>query len=240
MSTPLERATAVNQYDLEDNFWLKVGRSHSTLTDFYWEYLKPYSRLWKGKHILDVGAGTGWLVDYAVQLGAMRVVGIDPSARNVAQGKTDHPTIELYQGTLDTLDFSGARFDILLGIMSFPHIADIDAAFRTLRSLATDRAEIILVVSDFEYFKTPRHGYDIETQPIDDEQYAVAITRPNDGTIADIVRTTDVYQRAAEQAGFDLAEERAMTPTENQIARAPKYGAMRAVAITRLLRFVVR
>ena len=89
---------------------------------------------------------------------------------------------------------------------------------------------------DYDYFQTPRHGYAIEQQSIDEESYAIAVTRPS-GTLADIVRKTSVYQRAAESEGLELVEDKEMKPTENQIANAPKYASVKDKALTRLLVF---
>lgn len=238
MTSPFERAALSNQYDFGDLRWAKEGRSESVRTQFFWEYLEPYSHSWKEKAVLDIGAGTGWLVSRALQSGASRAVGVEPSLNNIAQGRADHPEIELVQSSLEEYDSHGQRFDEILAVMSFPHIADVDGAFKKLRSLANEGGEAIIVVPDYEYFKTPRHDYAIELQPIDENQYAIAVTRPS-GTLADIVRKTRVYQQSAESAGFELVEEREMKPTENQIARAPRYASVKEKVLTRLLRFKV-
>ena len=239
MPTPLERATQPNQYDTGDILWAKEGRAESTRTQFFWEYLEPYSKSWGGKTILDIGAGTGWLVARALEHGATKAVGVEPSASNVAQGKQDHPDVELLQATFESFDGKNQQFDEIVAVMSFPHIDDLGAAFSKIRSLLTADGEAIVIVPDYDYFQTPRHGYSIEQQSIDEESYAIAVTRPS-GTLADIVRKTSVYQRAAESAGLKLVEDKEMKPTENQIASAPKYATVKDKALTRLLVFKVK
>ena len=239
MPTPLERATQPNQYDTGDILWAKEGRAESTRTGFFWEYLEPYSKSWHGKSVLDIGAGTGWLVVRALECGASKAVGIEPSANNVVQGKQDHPDVELQQTTFESFDGKNQKFDEIVAVMSFPHIADLSAAFSKIRSLLTENGEAIIIVPDYDYFQTPRHGYSIEQQSIDEESYAIAVTRPS-GTLADIVRKTSVYQRAAESAGLELVEDKEMKPTENQIANAPKYATVKDKALTRLLVFKLK
>src|SRR3989338_10735949 len=239
MPTPLERATQSNQYDTGDILWAKEGRAEATRTHFFWEYLNPYSESWSGKEVLDIGAGTGWLVARALECGAIKAVGIEPSENNVAQGRQDHPDVELIQATLESFDGKNQQFDEIVAVMSFPHIADINAAFSKIRSLLKDSGEAIIIVPDYDYFQTPRHGYSVEQQPIDEESYAIAITRPS-GTLADIVRKTSAYQRAAESAGLELVDDKEMKPTANQIANAPTYATVKDKALTRLLVFRVK
>lgn len=239
MLTPLKRATQPNQYDIGDILWAKEGHARSTRTQFFWEYLEPYSKSWNGKTVLDIGAGTGWLIVRALECGATKAVGVEPSANNVAQGKQDHPDVKLVQTTLENFDGKNQQFDKIVAVMSFSHIADLDTAFSKVRSLLTPNGEAIIVVPDYDYFQTPRHGYSIEQQPIDEESYAIAITRPS-GTLADIVRKTSMYQRAAESAGLELVEDMEMKPTENQIINAPKYAVMKDKALTHLLVFKIK
>ena len=236
MTTPLQRATKEDQYDLGDLQWAKEGRSESTRTGFFWEYLEPYAELWKDKAVLDIGAGTGWLVSHALEKGAAVAIGIEPSEKNIAQGQQDHPGVELVKSSLEAFDNAGQLFDEIVAVMSFPHIADLDAAFKKIRSMLTDGGEVLIVVPDYEYFKTSRHGYGIEIQDIDQDQYAIAVTRES-GTLADIVRRLAIYAAAAKAAGLELIEEKAMMPTETQMKRAPKYASVKDKALTHLMRF---
>ncbi len=236
MSNPFERAVQPNQYDFDDIHWTKEGRSESTRTQFFWEYLEPYSKSWHGKSVLDIGAGTGWLVARALECGAVRAVGIEPSSKHVTQGEQDHPHIELQHVSFENFDAANQQFDVIVAVMSFSHIADLEIALSKIRSLLTTAGEAIIIVPDYEYFQTVRHEYTIEHERIDDESYVVAVTRPS-GTLADIVRKTSVYERAATSAGLQLIEDREMKPTDNQIAKAPKYAAVKDKALTRLLVF---
>ncbi len=236
---PFERATLPNQYDLDDLNWEKIGRSESVRTGFFWEYLEPYSHDWKDKEVLDIGAGTGWLLVRALASGAKSAVGIEPSEKNIAQGAKDHPEITLVKSTLGDYEGAGQSFDVAVAVMSFPHIENIAEAFQKLAALIKRDGELIVIIPDYDYFKLQRHGYAAEVQPIDDDQYAIATTRPS-GVLADIVRKTQLYQHAAESAGFELVEAKEMKPTQNQIAQAPQYEAVKDIPLTHLLRFKIK
>lgn len=208
-------------------------------TDFFWEYLKPYAGEWKGKSFLEIGAGTGWLLERARQAGARRAVGVEPAQNNIVEALRLYPKANVVHNSFEGFDSKGERYDVIVGVMSFPHIADIAGAFKKIRSLLSESGEVILVIPDYEYFRMPRHDYQVETQEINADQYAVAVTRET-GTIADIIRRVSVYEAAAKATGLALVEDKAMKPTESQIARSPKYQSVRDHALTRLLRFKIK
>lgn len=236
MTTPLERAVRPDQYELEDTAWAKESHGESTRAQFFLEYLRPYLDSWKGKKVLDIGAGTGWLVKQAMEHGATGAVGIDPSAANIKQGLAEYPKIDLELSSFEEYEANGQKFDVIVGVMSFSHIKDVEAGFKKAAGMLESGGQIIIIVPDFDYNLTERFGYTIKKQPIDESSYAVEITRPT-GTIADIVRKTGVYENAAQAAGMRLVKELGMLPTEKQIASAPKYASVKDMAITRLLEF---
>jgi 2-polyprenyl-3-methyl-5-hydroxy-6-metoxy-1,4-benzoquinol methylase len=234
-SSPLTRATNPQQYDMEDLAWEKEGVDSPRIS-FFWEYLKKYTADWKDKNILDIGSGHGWLLQEVVKAGATTVLGIEPSAKNIALTKQIHPHLPVVQTTLEAFEAGSNKFDVITSVMAFSHIRDLDAAFDKIKNLLTDTGEVILILPDYAYFKLPRHEYHIEMHDIDDSQYAVAVTRPT-GTIADIVRKNEVYLEAAKKAGLSLVEEIPMLPTSDFISNAPKFAAMKDQAITQLLKF---
>lgn len=236
MSTPFERATLPKQYDLDDLAWSNEGRFESTRTQFYWEYLEPYSLEWREKRVLDIGSGTGWLVECALKSGASEAVGIEPSENNLKQGRKDHPDIKIEHVTFEAYDAKHKKFDVILAVMSFPHLADLESTFKKMAEMLDANGQAIVVVPDYEFIQSKRHSYPVDVERIDDESYAVAFKRPT-GTLADIVRKTEAYQRAAESAGLEMIEDKPMKPTEKQMAKAPKYIAFKDMALSRLLVF---
>lgn len=235
MITPMERAIGLRQYDSDELGWEKEANPESGRTLFFWEYLEPYISRCAVKNVLDVGAGSGWLVKKASEYGA-RAIGIEPSRKNVSLARRLHPEISMMQETLESFEDTGERFDLITAVMLFPHVDNIDHAFKNMSDVLADEGEVIIVIPDYDYFRGNRHGYAIKVEDIDPDQYVVEITRSS-GVIADIVRRSRTYIEAARGAGFECVEEKAMYPTEAQIARSPKYATVKDQPITHLLRF---
>jgi 2-polyprenyl-3-methyl-5-hydroxy-6-metoxy-1,4-benzoquinol methylase len=203
------RATDESQYDSGNIDWEVRGGPYAPRTLFYWEYIKPYTTTWAGKAILDVGAGLGWLSHNAMQLGASEVVAIDPSERNIGLAKKYFPEVHTLRVSFENYKPHGRCFDLILVIMSFPHIADIDLAFGKLVSILNRDGEIIVVIPDHDHYVSAEEGECIQTEDICAGQFAVSITRST-GTIVDVVRRVTVYQLAAERVGLTLMEDKPM------------------------------
>ncbi len=231
-----ERATNPEQYDLQDLDWEKEGKRDSARTSFFAEYLQKYIPTWKGKDVLDIGTGNGWLLQSALEAGANSVTGIEPSKKNLELAKQEFRSLNIIETTFENFDAANKHFDVITAVMSFSHIKDLDQTLSKVSHLLTPEGELILVVPDFDTFRTPRMNYIVEEERIDDSQYIVSITRPS-GTIADIVRTNEVYIEAAKNVGLDLVEEVPMPSTKAHLERVPQYKELEGQALTQLLRF---
>lgn len=236
---PLKRATDPHQYDLSDINWEKpdVGTPRNSMLK---EYLDKYMVSWRGKSVLDIGSGSGWLLEEALRAGAKRVAGIEPSMKSLILSKNLFPHISVTNVSFeDYQNHSGEKFDVALSIWTVCHMASVDLLFEKTSSLLNQHGELIIIVPDFEYYKLPRSDYKIEIRTIDSNQYVSEITRPGEGVLADIVRKNSVYVEAAQSQGLQLIEEIGMVPTENYIRIAPRYENFKNVPISQLLRFVL-
>lgn len=79
------RATDPNQYDSPDLNWQLSGREDASSRKYFREAL---DRMIKdeslaGKNILDIGCGVGQLFNWLKNKKVSRIVGFDPSQRNV-------------------------------------------------------------------------------------------------------------------------------------------------------------
>ena len=88
----------------------------------------------KGLHILDIGCGGGLLCEPLARLGAA-MVGIDPSATNVAAAKEHAAQADLaidYRcTTAEELADKGERFDIVLAMEVVEHVTDVPLFVRS-------------------------------------------------------------------------------------------------------------
>jgi len=229
-----EIATNPKQYNTQEVQWEnETGLSSPTRT-FFWHYIEPYSSDWKDKMVLDIGAGTGWLIKLLRERGAA-AIGIEPSEKNINLGKQTNPDIELEFTTLENMAIE-QTFDRAVAIMVMTHIKDIEGAFNKISAILNSSGELLIIIPDYDYYKQPRYNYKIQTEELNDREYAALIKRPQ-GEIADIVRTIEVYKEAGEKTGLKLTEDIPMTPTEDLIKRVPHYKEKKDVVMTHLLRF---
>src|SRR6266550_5861855 len=82
-----------------------------------------------GLRILDIGCGAGLLCEPLTRLGA-QVIGVGPSASNIAAAKLDadkgHLSIDYRCTTIEEMD-ARERFDIVLAMEVVEHVTDIGA-----------------------------------------------------------------------------------------------------------------
>ncbi len=231
-----ERAVNSEQYNFEDLEWEAEGSNNSARTGFFREYLSQYYPEFKGKDILDIGAGIGWLVNDLKKSGANFVLGIEPSTRNKKFAEKQNPDSLIIETSFENYANEGRTFDVVVSVMTFSHLKDISEAFSKIFSLLKEDGELIIIVPDFKYFKLPRHDYEIEMESLNDKEYVISVKRSS-GKIADIVRENSVYENAAALAGFHLSEIVAMFPTPDFISKVPKYSSLRNQPISQILRF---
>lgn len=230
----LSRAINPRQYDLSDVFWESESGLQSPTRKFFFDYLARFKEEWKGAEILDIGCGTGWLLDLLQNNGAKSVEGIEPSARNVRYA-WEHHKFPVYHCTLG--HFARERtYNQIISVMTFGHIGDVPAAFAKTAELLKPKGTLQLIVPAYHYFRQEREGCKVEVEDLNAEEYVVQVTREQ-GTIAEIVRKTEVYERAAEKVGLPVEYSLPMTPTPELMKDLPRHKAFREQPITYLLGF---
>ncbi len=227
----IRRATDPLQYDV-DVQWQLESDLKSPWRQFFWKHLKSFAQEWKGKNVLDVGAGSGWFAAELQKLGS-KSTGIEPSKKNCDLARRLHPDVAIFQGSFE--DFSSNDlYDAITFIMSFGHIENVEAALKKSSQLLKEGGLLVSISHDFDYAKTPRHGYGLDVQPLDDGAYVVSVQRPLHGTIADIVRPNETYLRAAESSGFVLREIIPMSPTTVLMETAPSTRAFEGIPMMQM------
>lgn len=231
----LDRAIDPKQYDKEVIYWEREREAQSPWMDFYKQYILPSTEDIKGKNILDIGSGTGWLLEESRINGAANVVGIEPSKSNVQIARKLYPNVQTLLSSLEDYD-TKATYDYIFALMSFLHIADVLKAMKKVSNLLSNKGSFRMIVPDFDYSKTPRFGYDLEVKPLSDDEYVVRIERPTVATI-DIVRKIEVYTTAATKEGLLLEKSSPVLPTNELLQEKPQYEQFKGKPIAQMLWF---
>lgn len=154
-----KRATSPRQYDSPIVGWTADSKGTSLpIREFILEYLAPHISGWKGKDLLEIGLGTGWLLDIAYKAGVCSATGIDPSKRSISLAQKYYPQITSIDVAFEKY-VPDKNFDVVLSVLSFGHISNLEAAFKKISQLLKKEGEIFLIVGDYDYYKRQRYGY---------------------------------------------------------------------------------
>lgn len=231
----LTKASDPNQYDQQEVSWESEISLDSPSRAFFWEYLQNYLQNLDGKKLIDIGAGTGWLLKTIQTSDVLKAVGIEPSNKNVEIARRANPKAEIVCSSFEDY-MSEEQFDIAVAIMSFNHIKNLSTALKKVNEILNGGGSFFLIIPDYDFFRNPEEGYEFELEDIDENQYVVMVKRPQ-GAIADIVRKPEMIIDEGEKIGLKLVEEVLMKPTESLIEKAPEYLKAKDIPITRLLYF---
>jgi 2-polyprenyl-6-hydroxyphenyl methylase/3-demethylubiquinone-9 3-methyltransferase len=100
-----------------------------------------------GLRVLDIGCGAGLLCEPLTRLGGA-LVGVDPSASNIAAGRLHAEdsglAIDYRIGTAEALADAGERFDVVLAMEVVEHVADVDLFVRRCAEMVRPGGMMIL------------------------------------------------------------------------------------------------
>lgn len=128
---------AVNEYDNEAFFqeYAKMTRSQLGLAGAgEWHQLKPLFPPLEGKSVLDLGCGYGWHCKFAVEQGAVEVLGIDLSHRMLAKAQQQNtdPRITYRLCGIEEYEYPESRWDCVLSNLALHYIADLDSVYKNV------------------------------------------------------------------------------------------------------------
>ena len=83
----------------------------------------------RGKRVLDVATGAGYVAGAAAERGA-EAFGIDFSAVQITMARQRYPGVRFEQSDADALPFPAASFDAVVSAFGMPHFPDPDAVVR--------------------------------------------------------------------------------------------------------------
>jgi SAM-dependent methyltransferase len=123
-----------------DDPWSAVaddwGRYWGTFARPAWEPLLRTAGIGPGTRVLDVGCGTGELLEHLQDRGAVPS-GVDPAPRMVELARARAVGVDVRLGDFERLPFDGGAFDALLAVNAFQFAEDqTDALAEAARVLA--------------------------------------------------------------------------------------------------------
>jgi len=188
-----------------------------------------------GKAVLEIGCGTGWLVNEISKFIPAFVEGIDPSKINIKIARSKHPELEFRCENFKSF-CARRKYDTIYSIMVLSHIWDLEAFFKKCFALLNNNGHLVVIVPDFEFFKNPRKGQDTKLVFFEDS-YSVCVSR--DGNLlSQIVRRDEVYQSTAMQAGFKETRQKSIKVDRELSDQVSRYQNCIGVTIFSLLDFV--
>jgi len=234
MGEIIERATNCHQYDQEDLNWALYNSSSLNEKLFYTALMKQI-KSWKNKSVLEIGAGSGWLLDLALKGKAKIAEGIEPSVKNTKLAKENYKELIMHNTTIEKFETKN-KYDLIISILVFSHIREVAKVFEKINSMLADDGKLSIIVSDYDYAKTSRSGHELELEEISNEEYAIKVKR-SWGTLADIIRKTSYYKRTAKEAGMELIKEIPLVPSKESIKTNPNYKEFKSTTMHWLLVF---
>lgn len=116
-----------NKYDDERFFdqYSRMSRSVEGLAGAgEWHVLRRILPRLEGRTLLDLGCGYGWHCKYAVEHGAMKVVGIDLSEKMIEKARqiNAYPRIEYRVAAVEDYEYPPKAFDVVLSSLTFHYL----------------------------------------------------------------------------------------------------------------------
>ena len=192
--------------------------------------------------VLDVGTGEGQVARLAVDRGATRVVGVDPTGAQVLEAVARGGGPTYARAGAAALPFPDARFDAVVACLVFEHIEDVDGAIGEVARVLRPGGRFLFFLNH-PLLQTPGSGW-IDDQTLDPpEQYwRIGPYLTEDDTVEEVEKDVFIpfihrplsrYVNALLDAGLRLTRMEEPAPPPGFLARAAEYAE--AATIPRLL-----
>ena len=210
----------------------------------YTEQILPLAaaHLRGASRVLDVGTGEGQVARLAVEGGARMVVGVDPTAAQVAVARQRAGGPTYVRAGAAALPFPDGCFDAVVACLVFEHIRDVDEAIAEVARVLEPGGRFLFFLNH-PLLQTPGSGW-IDDQVLDPpEQYwRIGPYLVEDESIEEVEKGVFIpfihrplhrYVNTMIGRGLELERMEEPAPPPGFLARAAEYRA--AATIPRLL-----
>lgn len=164
------------------NIYDKMGESYVSKAKSNWENKAEVDKFLSylhGKSVLDVGCGTGELLEYCFDKG-FAVSGIDISSEMLKVSKKAVPTAKLQELTVYDLNQLSEKYDGIMATYLFVHIPKdkINQVVKELNTLLNDNGVIMIVFTSAENANEYMVNYELNevTKLVKDNNFEVLKT----------------------------------------------------------------
>jgi ubiquinone/menaquinone biosynthesis C-methylase UbiE len=140
-----------NKYD-DNTFFEKYSRMNRSQQGLAgageWETLKKLLPDFRGKRVLDLGCGYGWHCIYAMENGAVSVIGVDISSKMLAAAreKTHFTEVEYRCCAMEDADYPAESFDIIISSLAFHYVEAYGDLVKNLYRMLKPRGTLVFTV----------------------------------------------------------------------------------------------
>ncbi len=110
-----------------------------------WRQLKSLFPDLEGKTVLDLGCGYGWHCQYAADMGAKSVLGIDQSEKMIGKAQLRNGGSRIEYRVCDILeyDYPAQQFDLVISNLALHYLEDLDAVYRMVHRTLKDGGQFL-------------------------------------------------------------------------------------------------
>lgn len=229
-----KRTMKQNKYD-DPNFfeqYSEMPRSKGGLEAAgEWPVLREMLPDLEGKAVLDLGCGYGWHCRYAREMGARSVLGIDISAKMLAEARkqTKDPAITYRQVAIEDVDLSAGYFDVVLSSLALHYVKDFARVCHEVYRLLKNKGTFVLSVEHPIFTARAEQDWHYGPQgerlhwPVDHYQAeGVRETHFLGSDVTKYHRTVATYMNTLIAAGFTVKDVAEPQPTAEALERYPE------------------
>jgi len=180
--------------------------------------------------VVDLGCGYGWFCRWARENGAAKVLGLDVSARMLAQADslTSDPAIAYVEADLEALFLPEAAFDLAYSSLAFHYLENLPTLFATLHRALSPAGRLVFSIEHPIYMASLHPDWIIDEQlgriwPVD--HYQDEGPRRTNWLAEGVIkqhRTLGTLLNALIASGFTLRHIEDWGPSGEQVAKHPE------------------
>ncbi len=194
-----------------------------------WPALRALLPDLRGKRLLDLGCGFGWILRWAMSQGAASVLGVDLSENMLtrARAETADHRVRYLRGDLENLDLPQEFFDVAVSSLALHYVEDLRRLVGAVFLSLVPGGHFVFSIEHPIYMASMQPGWLAtddggRTWPVD--HYAVEGPRITDWLAKGIRkqhRTLGTTLNTLIDAGFALRRIQEWSPTSEQVAAQP-------------------